>query len=213
MMQEKNVYIQTASHVNNDQPVFNPQGSVYVQPHATYSNQNYNPQFNNSQQQIIIQQPIGIPDIRHDGKWRDSLCDCWNNLWPSCGCQMFVCHGAWLIGQISQKLNFMSFNSVVIPFVVLNIISWCLHRWKEKFAWTYWIPYFYVLIVQIFLRLHFVRYYNINENGTFIECLMSCCCFPCSTCQMARHLYGYSKKFDGDADKDLQDKYLPIQIV
>jgi hypothetical protein len=32
------------------------------------------------------------------GAWRDGICDCCTNLWPSCGCLLF-CHGAWILGQ------------------------------------------------------------------------------------------------------------------
>jgi Cys-rich protein (TIGR01571 family) len=217
MMQEKSDHNQASLYppvppMGNGQPVYNQQGAVYVQPTATYTNQNYNPQYNQPQQ-VMQHNVVGIPDIRHNGKWRDSLCDCFNNLWPSCGCQIFVGHGAWLIGQISQKLGFLSFNAVVIPFIILFIITWILQRWKENMSWLFWIPYLYILIIQVFLRFHFVRYYNISENGSFIECLISCCCFPCSTCQMARHAYGYSKRLDGDSDMDLGDNYAPIQVV
>ena len=33
------------------------------------------------------------------GRWRDGICDCCSNLWPSCGCSFFICHGAWLLGM------------------------------------------------------------------------------------------------------------------
>lgn len=44
--------------------------------------------------QVQQQTPSGPPR----GHWRDGLCDCFSNLWPSCGCN-FIFHGAWLAAQ------------------------------------------------------------------------------------------------------------------
>lgn len=32
------------------------------------------------------------------GKWRDGICDCLTNLWPSCGCALFP-YGIWIMSQ------------------------------------------------------------------------------------------------------------------
>jgi len=40
-----------------------------------------------------------------------------------------------------------------------------------------------------------------------LEFLTAVFCSPCSTCQMARHTYGYTSVLDGDSDFNRPDKY------
>ena len=43
--------------------------------------------------------------------------------------------------------------------------------------------------------------------GSCVECCKACVCGPCSTAQMSRHLFGYNKVLDGDADVNQSDRY------
>lgn len=71
-----------------------------------------------------------------------------------------------------------------------------------------------VWIFAILLRIHIARQYNITSGGALLEGCTGfwCCC--CSIAQMARHVYGYTKVFDGDSDPDKPDTYYhgPVQI-
>ena len=42
-----------------------------------------------------------------EGHWRDGICDCFSNIWPSCGCN-FIFHGAWLVAQSIDILNIVT---------------------------------------------------------------------------------------------------------
>lgn len=39
----------------------------------------------------------------HPGRWKDTICDWPNNLFPSCYCVCCCCYGMWLLAQ--SKLN------------------------------------------------------------------------------------------------------------
>lgn len=45
--------------------------------------------------------PFRIPDqlLQNEGKWKDELCDCGNNLFPSCFCAACCCSGMYLNAQ------------------------------------------------------------------------------------------------------------------
>ena len=41
--------------------------------------------------------------------WRDGICNCFANLWPSCGCY-FICGGAWLLAQGLRHYLYIYFS-------------------------------------------------------------------------------------------------------
>lgn len=53
------------------------------------------------------------------GRWRDGICDCFSNLFPSCWCSWWCMHGSYITAQIAQKTNFAKFNSVMVIYVYI----------------------------------------------------------------------------------------------
>ena len=41
------------------------------------------------------------------GQWNDGLCDWYKNLFPTCYCALFACHGVWMLAQIAKKTKFL----------------------------------------------------------------------------------------------------------
>ena len=88
-------------------PASNPYGGNYSYSAQPVTTGTYAaPPAGNTQPSVVVVQnpqyaspppsdrPLGPPT----GHWRDGLCDCFSNLWPSCGCN-FIFHGAWLASQ------------------------------------------------------------------------------------------------------------------
>jgi len=117
---------------------------------------------------------------------------------------------AWLVSQIAQKTGYMNFQSIMRPFAVIWGIAWIIFWLSgETFGIIFLIPALLIYVISILLRFHLVKTYQIEENG-MTSCATGCCCFACSVAQMARHVYGYTKVFDGDADPERADAYRPI---
>ena len=134
------------------------------------------------------------------GRWKDGICDCCNNIWPSCYCSCACFHGAYLVSQIAHKTQFAQFRVLMtwyfvtlLAFIVLSIIFNSL--------WLIF-PSVMVYLVAISLRLYLVRVYDIQQSGNFVEFLTACCCCCCSISQMARHVFGYTATFDGDSSPE-----------
>ena len=73
--------------------------------------------------QPYAQQQVAGPPI---GYWRDGICDCCSNIWPSCCCTCCF-HGAWLAAQISQKINFIPFRYLIMAYLVRYDINPSVH--------------------------------------------------------------------------------------
>jgi hypothetical protein len=65
----------------------------------------------------------------------------------------------------------------------------------------FFFPIALAFVFLILLRFRFVSKFKIRENGFETFCT-AFWCTPCSLCQMARHLYGYQRVFDGDGLTD-----------
>ena len=50
--------------------------------------------YNNNPAADMRPMRVGPPE----GNWRDNICDCCRNLWPSCGC-VFIFDGFWMLAQ------------------------------------------------------------------------------------------------------------------
>jgi hypothetical protein len=163
------------------------------------------------------------------GYWRDGICDCCSNLWPSCCCTC-IFHGAWVAAQISQKLGYISFRIVLVAYFCIFIGTWFISGATNNALWLA-LPGGAVWLLGIGLRLRFVRHFAINTHGTVLEmCNAACCCCcslvrpsrrllhlarpphlpppaPFHQAQMSRHVMGYNKICDGDADPTPRDYY------
>ena len=73
---------------------------VIVQPTTT----NYIHSNTNATSQPIYGGSQPMVNTPPTGMWRDGICDCFRNLWPSCGCVM-MWNGAWILAQ-SNDWNF-----------------------------------------------------------------------------------------------------------
>lgn len=138
-----------------------------------------------------------------EGRWKDGLFDCCSNLWPSCGC-LFVFSGVWLVAQMAEKTQMQSFRNIVNAYFGMYILCFFISLFVG--GWVMLLPLILVWILSIQLRLHASNHYNIR-GGTCQEFLTAFFC-PCfSIPQIARHIYGYTKVYDGDSDPLLADYY------
>ena len=137
------------------------------------------------------------------GRWKDGLFDCCANLWPSCGC-LFVFSGVWLVAQMAEKTQMQSFRNIVNAYFGMYILCFFISLFIG--GWVMILPLFLVWGLSIKLRLHVSGHYNIR-GGTCQEFITALFC-PCfSVPQIARHVYGYTKVYDGDSDPLVADYY------
>ena len=120
---------------------------------------------------------------------------------------------------MAEKTGYTKFSHIIITYAVIIFITFIFSLiWIDAMPVS-WVSFFFALFLGISLRLHLIRVYGItecsstNHNANVCgECLYGLCCFPCSICQMARHVYGYHYVLDGDARIDRKDQYdLPIE--
>lgn len=174
---------------------------IYAQD-PTAMPSSYPHQMNNTQQRAPPPGTMGPPV----GYWRDGICDCCHNLWPSCLCSCCIFHGAWSLSQISQKIDFIQFRYLIIIYFLLFVVTWFIAGAADNPLWLV-LPGGAVWLLGIFVRLRFVKHFSINTHGQVLEGLNAICCCCCSIAQMSRHLMGYNKVFDGDSDPSPRDYY------
>ena len=141
------------------------------------------------------------------GKWADGICDWPSNVYPSMYCTCCVCGGAWLLGQISEKVGCLKFKYTIAIYALLSIIGFIIALViPGNGAIMFWLPQIYVFVHIIAVRMYIVKHHQIQECSTnpgcaqFGECCWAFWCNSCSLCQMARYVYGYDQVFDGDGD-------------
>lgn len=140
------------------------------------------------------------------GKWADGICDWPSNLYPSAYCVCCACSGAWILGQISEKVGCMKFKYTVGIYFLLQVLAFILQLAVPVSQAIIWLPYLYIFIHIIIVRVYIVKHHQIQECSTnpgcaqFGECCWGFWCNCCSLCQMARYVYGYDQVFDGDGD-------------
>lgn len=134
------------------------------------------------------------------GRWKDGICDCCNNVWPSCYCSCACFHGAYLVSQIAHKTQFAQFR-VLFTWYLVTLLTFIVLASIFDSLWMIF-PSLMVYLVAISLRLHLVRIFDIRQSGDFVEFLTACCCCCCSISQMARHVFGYTAVFDGDSSPE-----------
>merc|ERR1711871_130510 len=108
------------------------------------------------------------------------------------------------VGQMSEKTNFAPFRNIVNAYFCLYVLCFFLSLFLG--GWVTLIPFLLVWAITINLRIHVARFYNIR-GGCFQEFLTAFFCIGCSVAQMARHIYGYTKVYDGDSDPYVHDYY------
>lgn len=112
-----------------------------------------------------------------------------------------------LAGQISTRLGWFDTLTVVVSYTLLMVLFWFIGfiivaavppaSGQAACVVLFWIPYFCAFIFLMLLRQKFVERFQIREDPIETLCV-GFWCSPCSLCQMARHLYGYTRQFDGD---------------
>lgn len=169
--------------------------------------------------------------IPPEGRWRDGIFDCLNNLWPSFCC--VVCGGNWLklfyAAQISHRIGFMKLTHIVAIFIVYCLLCYLVGfitfvglianitdpeelqiRYTEAvevLAATFqFLPVLFIWGFVYGLRFVFVDRYRIEE-GSIATFFYSFFCSACSLCQMGRHVFGYNRLFDGDGQLDGSMRY------
>jgi Cys-rich protein (TIGR01571 family) len=193
-------------YVQYSQPVATSPAAYSQQPQAVgYSAQPYGGQPYGAQGQAYGVQGQALQGPPQ-GHWKDGICDCCSNLYPSCWCATCCMHGAWITAQMAQKTNYASFRTILAVYWVIAIICWGVGIILGNTGW-FVLPAVFIWVLSWFLRVHVAKYYNITQNGSFVECCTAFWCCTCSLAQMARHMYGYRKVFEGDSDPDMPDYY------
>lgn len=90
---------------------------------------------------------------------------------------------------MAQKTTCAKFNSIVMPYMIIYIL--CAILAIIFGTGLYFIPAALVFCVQIALRLHVVKFYNITEHGPFVEFLAAFFCCPCSIAQSKLYICDY----------------------
>lgn len=148
-------------------------------------------------------------------RWKDSICDWPNNLFPSCWCVCCWFYGMYLVAQMAEKVQCATFRGTIWATVAVWFLCFILSLFVAG-GIIIWVPIVFSLIFSIALRLHIVRRDNITECGAqpmIGECCCGFWCWYCSVAQMARHVYGYDKVWDGDGDPYRADNYGPAHQV
>ena len=88
---------------------------------------------------------------------------------------------------VAHTTKFASFTSVMVPFLVVYFICFIygipIFSYNETDNLVYLIPLFGLIVVSVFLRIHFMRTYAIPSSGFLTECCTVFWCMPCSTAQ------------------------------
>jgi hypothetical protein len=125
-----------------------------------------------------------------------------------------------LSSLVAQKTNYMKFETMIVPYVIIYVIVGFLTLFLTSLLWL--IPFFIVFFVALALRFHIIRLYQIQQNHCCVEFLLGFFCCPCSIAQskfssfisdnpililVSRHVFGYREALDGDARPILPDYY------
>mmetsp|Transcript_21441 Transcript_21441/g.19513 ORF Transcript_21441/g.19513 Transcript_21441/m.19513 type:complete len:214 (+) Transcript_21441:144-785(+) len=140
------------------------------------------------------------------GQWSDSICDWPSNLFPSCWCACCCLQGMWLVGQMSKKTGHSQFKYILGSYAVVWLVAIILQL-AVGASFVIWMPAIFASFTAISLRMHIANRDGINGIGPCGECCVGFWCWYCSVAQMARHVYGYTKVFDGDSEIDKPDYY------
>ena len=115
---------------------------------------------------------------------------------------------------MAQKVGVADFKTIAITYTILMIIAVIIQLVTGNIA-TLWLPWLFTFLVSLILRMKVVSMDNIARDGCsqFSEFCVAVWCCPCSTSQMARHLYGYKQVLDGDGDIFRPDGYAPLSAA
>jgi Cys-rich protein (TIGR01571 family) len=128
------------------------------------------------------------------------------------------CLSMFLAGQISTRLGWFDTLTVVVSYFVMVAFFWLIgfiivaavpYDAAAASILLFWFPYMAAFVFLMLLRVKFVERFQIPEDPVETFCI-GFWCSPCSLCQMARHLYGYTRQFDGDG---LLDGSMNYQLV
>ena len=123
-----------------------------------------------------------------EGAWKDSVWNCFANIWPalicSCVCPCYV-HA-----QMSEYMQLMPFDTYQMAFWGLNICGILVCATPLGCAFDIYSTYE--------MRGRMRQDFDI-PGGWGTDCCLVCCCYPCATSQMMRHIYKYEGVCDGEA--------------
>ena len=90
---------------------------------------------------------------------------------------------------VAHTTKLTHFMSIMLPFLAVYVICSILtmplpYQSPNGQDHEFWlIPFFGLIIVSVFLRIHFMRTYEIPSSGCLTECCTVLWCMPCSTAQ------------------------------
>jgi hypothetical protein len=99
-------------------------------------------------------------------------------MWPKvCFSDSFFSHHI----LVAQKTNFLRFETIIVPYIIIYVVIGFLTLFLGSIFWL--IPFFIVFFLALALRFHIIKFYQIQQNHCFVECLFGFFCCPCSISQ------------------------------
>ena len=147
--------------------------------------------FNKNNTETVVADEIFIDN--NNNTWKDGLCGCFNNIFPSMFCVIFT--PTIYLSQMSQKItnkkNLCCSN--VLIFILGNSSSILIYQYSKFCSLTIlYLINIYFLILAAKIRTQ-VRE-NLNIPGSVCEdTLLTVCLPPFSIAQTGRTLYDYKK--------------------
>jgi hypothetical protein len=222
MMKENYTTSPPAVYVQQSQPVgasYNP-NPVYTATGYPASTDPYASQNNYNNYGTGSGGVVGVNNPRPpQGRWRDDLCECSKNCFPSCYCVCCCCWGYYLMAQskafflmlcflnfftVAEKTACMSFRNAIWIGLIIWLICLILEIIFPAVSVLGWVTLIVAIIFGINLRLHVVRQENIASNTCSDICIglwCHCCSVAQSTClcllfhfQLTSSLLVFSRK-------------------
>ena len=128
-------------------------------------------------------------------RWRDNLCNCWSQIYPSCVCSfMLPCV---IVGDVTAKISYMPFFFSFSAFVVLYFVSLFLFATKNGLGGAL-ITWGFLALFVCSIRKRIRIQNNFPLGNDMEDCSNSCCCMYCVISQMARHVFAYKSRVECD---------------
>ena len=141
-----------------------------------------------------------LPEELSQGKWKDGLCDCFNNIFPSLCCTILT-PGIY-VSQMSEKVTgkrgLCGINIMILVFG--NTTGVFIYQYSKITACIlFYLVNLYFLCLAGIVRLKVREKLNI-PGGTCEDSCLTVLLTPCSIAQTGRTLYDYEKICEGQKD-------------
>ena len=142
--------------------------------------------------------------VNPKGQWKDGLCDCFNNMYPSMCCVIFT-PTMYLVHLYQGFYGFSKCSACLWFYMGMNIGAVISFQYTNIFSRSYLFLFNVVTIVMASWIRAAVRHHGKIPGGECEDACIASFLFPCSLAQTGRTLFGYDKicdsiKTSGDAN-------------